>query len=95
MSARREKRLRALEKRVSKLEIMASAGYLESNLREELMKNAHRSMDSWWMRTSATETGNTENNGGEQNEVEKKGILRRIFGRGRKPSQKKGSKSPR
>lgn len=93
MSARREKRLRSLEKRVSKLEAMASAGYLEVTLREELMKNVP-SMDGWWMRTPTLEAGNAENNGGEQNEVGEKGILRRIFGRSRKSSQKRGSKAP-
>lgn len=42
MSARREKRLRSLERRVQKLEVMASAGFLESNLREELAKANNR-----------------------------------------------------
>lgn len=93
MSARREKRIRSLEKRVSKLEAMASAGYLEVTLQEELMKNVP-SMDGWWMRTPTPEAGSKENVGGEKNEVGEKGILHRIFGRSRKPLQKRGGKTP-
>lgn len=59
MSARREKRLRSLERRVQKLETMASAGYLEVTLREELMKNVP-SMDGWWMRTPTPEAKQPE-----------------------------------
>lgn len=51
MSARREKRLRSLERRVQKLEVMASAGFLESNLREELAKVNNRPENAWWCRT--------------------------------------------
>lgn len=51
MSARREKRLRSLERRVQKLEVMASAGFLESNLREELTKANNRPENAWWCRT--------------------------------------------
>lgn len=51
MSARREKRLRSLERRVQKLEVMASGGFLESNLREELAKANNRPENAWWCRT--------------------------------------------
>lgn len=51
MSARREERLRSLERRVQKLEVMASAGFLESNLREELAKVNNRPDNAWWCRT--------------------------------------------
>ena len=51
MSARREKRILALERRVQKLEVMASAGFLESNLREELAKVNNRPENAWWCRT--------------------------------------------
>lgn len=47
MSARREKRFRSLERRVRKLEVMASAGFLESNLREELAKVNNRPENAW------------------------------------------------
>ena len=51
MSARREKRFRSLERRVRKLEVMASAGFLESNLREELAKVNNRPENAWQCRT--------------------------------------------
>lgn len=41
MSARREKRIRSLERRVNKLEVMASAGYLK--LQDEIVSRTYDS----------------------------------------------------
>lgn len=56
MSARREKRLRALERRVQKLEVMASAGYLEASLREELAKVSNQPKDARRCKTSTIDS---------------------------------------
>lgn len=51
MSARREKRLRSLERRVSKLEVDAARGYLRSNLAEYQEKLLDAPVDAFWTRT--------------------------------------------
>ena len=51
MSARREHRLRSLEKRVSKLEVQAARGYLHSNILEYLEAMKQKPVDACWART--------------------------------------------
>lgn len=51
MSARREKRLRSLEQRVSKLEVEAARGYLRSNILEYQEKLQEAPANAWWART--------------------------------------------